>query len=120
MITKFNRPVVSYKEYVNLLIIRQNATLYLEQIIPISKDDGFIQCEYDDDDSDKFILISFYFNQNTQKDIFRKFKKFLNVNDLKIFDKVAAKHEIEYRVKLYNDRIEEYSDLYTNIKNFNL
>lgn len=118
MITKFK--IFENEEYQNLTM-KQNATLYLEQIIPISNDDGFITCEYDDDDnSDKFILISFYFNQNTKENIFRKFKKFLNVNDLKIFDKVYSISCFAARVRLYKDKIEEYSDLYTNIKNFNL
>lgn len=137
MITNFK--IFENKEYVNLTM-KQNATLYLEEIIPISNDDGFITCQYDDDDnSDKFILISFYFNQNTKENIFRKFEKFLNANDLKIFDINKNYHlrwsssrllfsgrfspleiVIENRVKLYKDKIEEYSDLYINIKNFNL
>jgi len=91
------------------------SALYLENEQPITKEEGFIECEYGESD-----IISFYFRYDTSEDSFIKFENFLEDNKLQIFSDTQGKSSYEIRVKLSDYKLNKYSEIYKNITKYNL
>ena len=104
-------------ERINSYDILDSVAYYLEEIIPVSKDEGFKECEYDDS---KPPIFSFYFKDWTDEETYDKFYKFLENNGLTIYDEKVSKYEIEIFVKIPRNKIIEYAEIYDTTKKYNL
>jgi len=111
-------------ESIELTKLFSNIALYLEEIQPVNQKDGFIECLYDD--SDPFEL-SFYFKDWTDEEEFEKFYKFLEDNDLKIYNERTNKvndsstHEIIVKPNRRQLRkLKEEAKMWDNVNKYNL
>lgn len=101
---------------------------YLEGIIPISKKEGFCNSLYDDDSGAAFeddesldkITISFYFKDYVDEDILDRFDKFIEEQGLTYLEEKYHSGQIELIVKITEDKIKEFYEIYKNKDNFNI
>lgn len=99
---------------------------YLEEIIHISKEEGFLECLFDDIVPP--IKFCFYFENWTDEQIYNKFDQFIEDNNLDIYEESQSnyrKKNIEIKVNeikviVPRNKIIEYAELYDNIKKYNL
>jgi hypothetical protein len=101
-----------------------NATLYLEENQPITKEEGFIECLYEE--HEKFAVINFYFNESIENKILGRFFNFLDNNKLNILQKKSyyegyyQTQVLNFIVKISNYKIKKYADLYSTMIKYNL
>lgn len=117
MIIKFN----NYTEDM-LERIFSYATLYLENIQPITTDEGFIECFYEYDSYKKNILyVNFHFHIWTEEEYFEKFYDFLKNNKFKISKEYSTQNN-QYIISIIinSSKIEEFSNIYQSITDYNL
>ena len=93
-----------------------SATLYLEEIQPVSWEEGFIECYWEDDP----VIITFCFNLNTTEESYEKFDNFLKDNRLEIYKDSCHPYLYTVEVKLSEYKVKKFADLYDNMKKYNL
>lgn len=92
--------------------------LYFESIIPVTEEEGFIECLFDDSDGDEYF--TFYFKYWTDEDVDDRFKKFIKNLGLKIKKEKVTMKDVQIDVKVSSAKIEEYAKLYDNIVKYNI
>jgi D-mannonate dehydratase len=104
-------------DYIERENILSSVCLYFENIIPISEEEGFIECLFDNDDGEYF---TFYFHYWTDEDVDDRFKKFIRNLGLKIKEEKVTMQNVQIDVKVSNAKIKEYANLYNNITKYNI
>ena len=104
---------------------------YLEDIQPISDEDGFKECLYDDGEA---FELSFYFKPATDEEEYEKFYNFLEEHGLDIFDEEMRKayneHNKTYYTTVYEiivrpneeqlKKLLDDSEMWNTVKKYNL
>jgi hypothetical protein len=106
-------------ENLNNEILYNFITQYIEDIVPVPKDEGFMYCEYEKVGPINNLLISFYFKLNTGEDMFDLFFDFAEEEGLKYKDqKLLIKNtlEIRFNLEITDEYYEKYEIEQTRIK----
>ena len=90
--------------------------LYLEEIIPVTEEDGFIECLYDDTPN----IFSFYFHNWTDDENYNKFYKFLKDNRLKIKNERPSGDMWELNVIISDYKMNVYSQFMEDKEKYNI
>ena len=93
---------------------------YFENIIPITEEEGFVECLWDDSDGLNKEYFTFHFSIWTDEDIYEKFENFLKRSKLKIKNERITKVDVQINVKIPEYKIKKYANLYGIIKKYNL
>ena len=93
---------------------------YFEEIIPITEEEGFIECLYDDSDGLDKEYFTFHLKLWTDEDIYEKFENFLKGLKAKIKNERRTSVDYQYDVKISNAKIKEYANLYKNMDKYNI
>jgi effector-binding domain-containing protein len=98
-------------------------TYFIEELQPVSKEEGFQDCLYDYDYDGKILEISFYFKFSTDEESYEKFYKFLKDYGLKVDNERDARdyHEITIipNKRLIKKLIED-TEIWSNANKYNL
>ena len=80
---------------------------YFEDTIPISKEEGFIECLYSDA---KKAPVEFYFVFKSYFDDFEILEKYLKKMRIKITNEIHDKYKSEYEINLSENKIKKLAE----------
>lgn len=116
-----NRDLVRVKDD-----ILTSAAYHFEDDQPITKEEGFIKCEYGPENFDGTVEFSFYFNDYIEEDNLEKFYKYLEDKnlELKMYPNQnilgPKTNHIEIYVYVPKKLYKKYAKLHDDINKFNL
>lgn len=84
------------------------ATQFLEDNQPVSKENGFIECQYSIDDD---MIVEFIFRWWVSDDDYEEFYKYLSYNRLLIYRETSTKEYYHIAIKLSEYKIKKYANL---------
>jgi len=97
--------------------ILTSVCLYFESIIPITKEEGFIECLFDDEKGLHKEYFSFYFKDFSEEEVYEKFEKFIKSLKLKI---IGNREDVQIDIKVPEYKIKNYAYLYNMTKKYNI
>jgi len=100
--------------------ILTSVCLYFEDIIPITKEEGFSECLFDDNNGLYKEYFTFYFFDFTEEEIYDRFYNFLKSLKLKVKNEKLHMGSSQIDVKVPEYKIKKYAYLFDMTKKYNL